>query len=414
MSETTPAASFGRVEDDGTVYVITADGERKVGQVPDVTPDEAMAFFVRRYEGMAAEVELLTARVRTAALSPEEARKSLKTLRTTISGANAVGDLESLLAKLDELTPVLDEASEAKKVERAAVAEATKSEKERMVAEAEVLANSNDWKEGVNRFRTLLDEWKGLPRIDRATDDDLWHRFSAARTTYTRRRKAQFTEWAEQHSAAQELKEKIIAEAAELSTSTEWGATAGAFRDLMDRWKAAGSAGRELDEKLWKKFRGLQDTFWAARTEQSNARDTEYQANLEAKEALLAEAEATILPVTDINAARAALRSFLSRYNEHGNVPRAAMAGLDARIRALDSAVKGAEEANWKRTDPEARKRAQDTVEMFTAQIVKLSAQVEAAEARGDKKQAAKLTESIETYQQWCEQAAKTLAEYEG
>ncbi|MDR0837167.1 MAG: DUF349 domain-containing protein [Propionibacteriaceae bacterium] len=413
MSETTPAASFGRVEEDGTVYVITADGERKVGQVPDVTPAEALTFFERRFEGLAAEVELLIARVHNKALSPEEARKSMKTLRASIPDANAVGDLQGLLTKLDALAPELDNASEARKAERAAAAEATKEAKEGMVAEAEKLAESNDWKEGVNRFRALLDEWKALPRIDRATDDDLWHRFSAARTTYTRRRKAQFTQWAEEHAVAQGIKEQIIAEAAELSTSTEWGATAAAFRELMDKWKAAGSAGRELDEKLWKKFRGLQDTFWAARTENSAARDTEFQANLEAKEALLAEAEATMLPVTDVNAARSALRSFLSRYNEYGNVPRAAMAGLDARIRALDAAVKGAEEANWKRTDPEAKKRAQDTVEMFTAQIAKLTTQIEAAEGRGDKKQVAKLQESIVTYTEWRDQAAKTLADYE-
>jgi hypothetical protein len=351
--------------------------------------------------------------VHNKALSPEEARKSMKTLRASIPDANAVGDLQGLLTKLDALAPELDNASEARKAERAAAAEAAKEAKEGMVAEAEKLAESNDWKEGVNRFRSLLDEWKALPRIDRATDDDLWHRFSAARTTYTRRRKAQFTQWAEEHAVAQEAKEKIIAEAAELSTSTEWGATAAAFRELMDKWKAAGSAGREMDEKLWKKFRGLQDTFWAARTESSTARDTEFQANLEAKEALLTEAEAAMLPVTDVNAARSALRSFLSRYNEFGNVPRSAMAGLDARIRALDAAVKGAEEANWKRTDPEAKKRAQDTVEMFTAQIAKLTTQIEAAEGRGDKKQVTKLQESIATYTEWRDQAAKTLADYE-
>ena len=38
---------WGRVDDDGTVYVRTADGERSVGQMPDATPEEALSFFVR-------------------------------------------------------------------------------------------------------------------------------------------------------------------------------------------------------------------------------------------------------------------------------------------------------------------------------------------------------------------------------
>lgn len=412
MNSTASPADFGRVDPDGTVYVRTAAGERSVGQIPDVDAAEALAFYVRRYEALDVEVGLLETRIKSGALSPEEARNSVKAVRTSVSGANAVGDLDSLLARLEALTPILNEQTEARRAERAKAQEAARAEKERMVAEAETLAEGTDWRGGVNRFRALLDEWKALPRLDRATDDALWHRFSAARTTYTRRRKAQFAEQAARREDARKIKEGIIAEARELATSTEWGPTTGAFRDLMTRWKAAGPAPREVDDALWAEFRGIQDGFFNARQTVLSEQDSEFRANQEAKEALLAEAEATILPITDLAESKAAFRTFLDKFNAIGKVPREQIRSLDARVKALESAVRKAEEEEWRRTDPEARARAQETVAMLAAEIDKLSEKITKAESRGDDAAAAKARDSIATYQAWLDQARETLADF--
>ncbi|WP_203566406.1 DUF349 domain-containing protein [Aestuariimicrobium ganziense] len=412
MSESSGPEQFGRVEADGTVYVITAEGERQVGQVPDVSPEEAMGFFVRRYQALDTEVNLLVRRVQSGAVSPDDARKVVNALQKTITEANAVGDLQALLTKLDSLTPTRPAAAEARKAARAEAAAKVRADKEAMVAEAEQLATGNDWRGGVNRFRDLLEQWKALPRIDRATDDALWHRFSSARTTYTRRRKAQFTAQNEARSAARQTKEQIIEEARELATVTDWGAGAAGFRDLMTRWKAAGSAQRRTDDQLWATFRGLQDTFFEARNAAMNEQDAEFKGNQVAKEALLDEAEKSILPVTDHAAARTAFRDFLSKYHELGKVPRDAIRPLDDRVRKIEQAVKQAEQDEWKRTDPEARQRASDTVEMFTAQIGKLETQREAAEAKGDTKKAKELAGNIATYRTWLDQAQATLDEF--
>lgn len=412
MSQTTGPNSHGRVAEDGTVYVLTSDGERAVGQIPDVPADEALAFYVRRFEALEVEVHLLDQRIRNGSLSPEEARQSIGIVRKSVTGANAVGDLDALSAKLDALSPLLTQQSEARKAERAKQHEATREAKEAMVAEAETLAEGNDWRAGVNRFRDLLEAWKALPRIDRATDDALWHRFSTARTTYTRRRKTQFAEQAAKRDGSKALKEQIIAEARELATSTDWGVTAGGFRDLMTRWKAAGSAPRAVDEALWTEFRAIQDEFFNARTSALSEQDAEFKGNLDAKEALLAEAEASILPVTDLAAARSAFRSFLEKYNALGKVPRDSIRGLDSRVRAIEAAVKSAEEDEWRRTDPEARQRAEETVGMLSAEINKLTEKIAKAEARGDKAAAKKAQDSIDTYTVWLDQAKATLEDF--
>jgi len=409
----TNPADYGRVDPDGTVYVRTAEGERPVGQVPDSAPEEALAFFVRRFQSLEGEVTLLQSRIAAGSVGPDDARKRIASLRATILGANAVGDLAGLSARLDEIEPKLAELADARRAERAQAADHARTEKERMVAEAEKLAAGNDWRGGVNRFRALLDEWKALPRIDRATDDALWHRFSTARTTYTRRRKAQFAAQTERFSAAKAAKEAIIERARGLADSTDWGATSAAFRDLMAEWKAAGSASRSDDDTLWGVFRGLQDQFFNARNAALNEQDSEFRGNQQAKEQLLDQAEAEILPVTDVKAARAAFRDFLTRYNDLGRVPREAIRPLDGRVRALESAVREAEEAEWRRTDPEARQRAQDTVAMFETQIAKLQAQADTAEAAGKARDAARAKESIATYSQLLEQARTTLADFE-
>jgi len=409
MSETPRPSSFGRVAEDGTVYVLVNGAERAVGQVPDATPEQALAFFERRGQSLEVEVDLLQQRIRNGALSPEEARKSLQNLRTSILEANAVGDLEGLAARLDPLAEVIDAQAETRREEKAKALAEARTRKEEMVSQAEVLAEGSDWGLGVQKYRELLDEWKTLPRLDRAADDDLWHRFSTARTTYTRRRKTHFAELNTQQEQSRELKEAIIAEAESLAASSDWGATAGAFRGLMTRWKAAGGAGRHVDDALWAKFRAIQDGFFTRRTEVFSAQDEEFQANLTAKTELLDKAEAEILPVSDVPKARAAYREFIAAFNALGRVPTEHVKSIDSRVRALEAAIDEADKREWARTDPGTRSRAMETVNLFSTQIAKLQDQLAKAEAKADKSQIAKTTASITTYQIWLDQAQQTL-----
>ncbi len=412
MSEAAGPADFGRVDSDGTVYVRTPDGERAVGQVPDASPEEALSFFVRRFEALELEVSLLERRITSGALGPDDAMSSVTKVRESVVDAHAVGDLIGLAARLDALGPVIANQRAARKAERAKQSEETKARKEQFVAEAEKLAQSNDWRGGVNRFRSLLDEWKALPRLDRTTDDELWHRFSSARTTYTRRRKAHFAQQSEQREAAQKIKEKLVAEAEAIADTTDWGAGAAAYRDLMTRWKAAGAAPRDIDEALWQRFRAAQDTFFGARQALQAEQDTEFKANQEAKEALLVEGEAKILPVRDLPAARAAYRELLERWAAIGKVPRDAIRPLDNRLRAIETAIRDAEEDQWRRSNPEARARAEETAAKLQAQIDTLEAKAAKAEARGDAKAAREATAGAATYREWLAQAQRAVDDF--
>jgi len=402
---------WGRVDDDGTVYVRTADGERSVGQYPEGTPEEALHFFTERYDALAFEVELLEQRIKSGVLSPEEAVESVSTVRAQVTDAHAVGDLASLLTRLDALTPVIEGQREARKVEKAQRSAASRAEKEKIVAEAEKLAEGTDWRNGANRLRELLDQWKALPRIDRASDDALWRRFSTARTSYTRRRKAHFAEQHEKRDAARVVKERLAAEAETLADSTDWGPTAGRYRDLMQQWKAAGPAPRDVDEALWRRFRGAQDAFFGARDAATKEQDQEFAANAEVKEKLLLEAEA-LLPVTDVEAAKRAFRDIAERWDAAGKVPRDRMKELEGRIRKVEQAIRGVEDEQWRRSDPEKSARADDMVSKLEAAIADVEADLAKARAAGNEKKVRELEENLASRQSFLEMAKKASADF--
>lgn len=404
---------WGRVGDDGTVYVRTAEGERSVGQYPAGSPEEALAFFTERYAALAFEVELLEKRVASGVMTPEEAAASVRTVQEQVANANAVGDLAALTQRLDALGPVLEEQREARKAERAKRSAEAREGKERIVAEAEQLAVGNDWRHGANRMRELLDEWKALPRIDRAADDALWRRFSTARTSYTRRRKAHFAEQHEIRDAARAIKERLATEAEQLATSTDWGATAGRYRDLMRQWKAAGPAPRDVDEALWRRFRGAQDTFFGARDAAAAEQDAEFAANAEVKEALLVEAEA-LLPVTDLEAAKRAFRDIAERWDAAGKVPRDRIKELEARIRRVENELRGLEDEQWRRSDPEKSARADDMVSKLEAAIAQVEADLEKARAAGNEKKVKELEENLASRQMFLETAKRASADFAG
>lgn len=404
---------WGRVDETGTVYVRTADGEKEVGSWQAGSPAEALAYFERKYEGLVVEIGLLEKRVRTTDLAPKDALAAIEHLRTTVTEAHAVGDLAALAARLDALVELVEARREERKAARARQTEEARTAKEQLVAEAEQLAESEQWRTAGERLRALVDTWKGLPRLDRKSDDELWHRFSHARSVFSKRRKAHFASLDAQREQARRTKEKLVGEAQALSGSTDWGPTAARYRELMAEWKAAGRAQREAEDDLWNRFRGAQDVFFAARAEVFAERDGEQRDNLAAKEQLVVEAE-KLLPVTDLKSARAAFRAINERWESIGHVPRDARPRIESRMHAVERALADSEEAEWRRTNPEVRARAQGLTGQLQAAVDKLHGQIEAARAAGNTAKADKLAAELAGRQALLDQALKGLQEFGG
>jgi hypothetical protein len=403
---------WGRVDDDGTVYVKTAEGERVVGSWQAGAPEEALGYFRRKYESLVTEIQLLEQRVRTTDLPPGQAQQGIQRLREAVTGAHAVGDLDALIRRLDGLADLVGRRREELKAAREHARGEAREIKERIVAEAErIAAEETHWKNGGERLRQLVEEWKVAERIDRPTETALWKRLSAARNAFTKRRKAYFATLEDQREQARADKERLVAEAEAMAGSTDWGDTAAAYRDLMHRWKEAGRASREAEEDLWTRFKGAQDTFFSARSAAFAERDVELREHAEAKEELLHEAE-RLLPIRDVRQTRQLLRSVQERWEAIGPVPRDSRDRLEGRLRKIEEAVRNAEEKEWRRTNPEARARASGTVAQLRSSIEQLERRLEKARTAGRDKDAKDAEEALTARRAWLEEAERTLAEF--
>ena len=405
---------WGRVDADGTVYVRTAEGERVVGSWQAGSPDEALAFFRRKFESLDTEITLLEQRVTTTDLSPAQARGAIERLQVSVSEAHAVGDLESLAARLEALTGKVDQRQEEVRAHRDQARVEARSIKEGIVAEAEqIAAEATHWKNSSERLRQLLEEWKAAPRADRSVETALWKRLSAARNAFNKRRKAYFAELTEERDAAKVRKEELCNEAEALADSTDWSATAAAFRELMRSWKGAGRAARADEDELWGRFKTAQDSFFRARSEVYSAKDAALREHAAVKTELLEEA-GKLVPVTDVRAARSTLRGIQERWEQAGPVPREAHERLESGLRRIEDAVRKAEDAQWRRSNPEALARARGTIEQIRAAIAGLEDQLAKAEAAGNERAAREAQEALEARRSWLTEAERTLAELSG
>jgi hypothetical protein len=412
---------FGRVAEDGTVYVRTGDGERAVGSYPGATPEDALAYFARKYDDIGAQISLFAQRLNNTDLSPRDIDSGLKRLREATAEPNAVGDLAALVARVDALDARAAEKRAEAQVVRAAARADQLATRAALVEEAEKIAGTpperTQWRTDGQRMKELFDAWKAQqkdgPRLDRGPEEELWHRFSHARTTFDRHRRQHFAQLESTQGEVKLAKQALVKEAEALSTSKDWGPTSAAYKRLMDRWRQAGRASRKDDDALWTRFRAAQDAFFTARNAVQSAEEEEFRANLAVKETLLTEAEA-LLPVKDLAAAKEALRGIQERWESAGKVPRADMDRIEKRIRKVEQVIRDAEDERWKRTNPEGRARAQSAVDQLEEALAAQRAKLEKAQAKGDAKAVADAEASIEARTLWLEQAQRALDEFSG
>ncbi|MCZ0726849.1 DUF349 domain-containing protein [Mycolicibacterium iranicum] len=392
---------FGRVDPDGTVWLVTASGERSIGSWQAGDAEAAYAHFGRRFDDLQTEVVLLETRLAAGTGDARKIKSAASTLAETLPEAHVLGDVDSLAARLAAIVEHADAATQEEKAKREELRAAQTARKEALAAEAEDLAaNATQWKAAGDRMRAILDEWKTITGLDRKVDDALWKRYSAARETFNRRRGSHFAELDRERAGAKQAKEALCQRAESLCDSTDWGPTSGTFRELLAEWKAAGRASKDVDDALWQRFKAAQDKFFSARNAATAERDAEFRSNLDAKEALLAEAER--IDASDLDAARAALRVIGDKWDAIGKVPRERSAELERRMRAIEKKIRDAPTGG---VDPEAQARA----DQFRERAEQFERQAEKAAAAGKTKDAEKARASAEQWRQWADAAADSL-----
>ena len=398
------AVSFGRVDADLNVFVTDNGVERRVGQMPGASADEALAFYVRKFEDLAANVRLLEQRV-AAKADPASLLKTVEKLNADLSEPSAVGDLAALRTRVAAIEPKLAEIREAKREANKEAAAAALVEREAIVAKAEALSADTSkviWKSASVEMTALFDQWQSLQktgaRAPKAEADALWKRFSAARTKFDSAKRAFFSAQDSAVKAAKSKKLEIVAAAEALAAAGSDSTIE--YRKLVDTWKAAGRTNGKGDDALWDRFKAAGDAIFAnrsAKTEEISAGQTQA---LEAKLALLEEAK-KIDPEKDLNEAKRLLLDVQKRWEKAGRVSRDALRDTDDKLKAIERKVREAEQEHWRKSDPATKARTNDVVSKIEDSIAKLQTELAAATASKDAKKIADAKSAIEAREAW-------------
>ena len=405
------AARWGRVEGDGHVFLTIDGDEHPVGQYPDVSDDEALGYFARKFDDMVAQIVLLEQRVSSKAPTTDM-QKTVTHLREQLAERNMVGDLRAAEARLDTLSTQITELEKAEKAEHDAVRAAELAAREAIVAEAEEISGQDpaqiQWKTSSARMNELFESWKAAQksgvRLGRSNEDALWKRFRAARTVFDRHRRAYFSQLDSNNSAAKSAKEELIAEAEALSSSTDWGFAAGEYRRLMDDWKAITARqpqGRRRTVGPVPCRTGclLQQPRQAANDEI----DQEYGANLTVKEALWSR-PAPCCPSRTWTPPRRRSSPSATAGRKPARFPARTWDGsrpASARWRTPSAKPR---KRSGSRTNPETKARTNSALSQLEAAIAGLKEDLAKAEKAGDQRKIKAAQEALEARQAWLDQ----------
>lgn len=367
QSETT----FGRVDADGTVWVKDGDW-RSVGQVVDVSADEALAFYVTRFTELASQVTLLEQRSKAGA-SARDLLAAVEKLVVSLTEAHAVGDLNALRLRVGvvaESIAGLKEKQDAENKEASAQSlERRKAIVERVEAIASQIEGSIHWRNAQKEIGELFESWKEeqkLPhRVPKKAADELWNRFKTARQTFDRAQRAFFQSKQSADKEAKSIKTELCEKAEALAPQGADGI--GAYRSLLEAWKKAPRAARALDNQLWDRFKAAGDALYSAGT-------AEWSANGAAKAALLSEYQ-HLLTEKSADAAKRGFRELRTKWDLIGNVAKPDERRMNDGIRAIERHVRALETEHLDRTNPAKVALREGFAAQVEAAIAELEAQ---------------------------------------
>lgn len=401
MSEKTTA----RVDEAGHVYVVDASGERLIGQYADVSPEEALAFFERKFNDTNSALVLLEQRAKRGAPATELAESAGK-LKEQIDARNGIGNYEALAERLTKLVDSLGELTAAEKEKNAAALEEAKAARLRIVEAIEKLAATDpakiQWKKTTAQVEELFNQWqssqKSGPRLPKADSNELWKRFRDARQKLDQHRRAFFAELDSKNKGAKSAKEELITKAEALASQGASGVAA--YRALLDQWKLAPRAGKKIDDALWVRFKAAGDALYAAKKSEDEAEDASYAGNLEVKLAILADAE-LLLDATDRVDARAKLNALQKKWDAAGKVPRAQLKPTEERMRKVEQAVRQLEDNHWNASNPEKQARSEGLAGQIEEKIEKLQSELSAAQQSKNTELVKEIESAIATQKEW-------------
>lgn len=132
--------------------------------------------------------------------------------------------------------------------------------KQELVARAEALQESTDWRKASDEFIAMQKEWKSIGAIPKKYSDDLWKRFTAACDTFFDRKKKEGSGVRNAEVANLRAKREIIGRLSALTAeATDKDAAIAELRKLQENWKEIGHVPFREKDKLYEAYRSAVD-----------------------------------------------------------------------------------------------------------------------------------------------------------
>ena len=401
------SSEFGRVDEANNVYLIDGGQERIVGQYPNVPAEDALSYFTRKFDDLAAQVRTLEQRLAAGITDAKSLKTTREHLKAELVEPKAVGNVQNLRDRVEAVTGLIDATSARANEERAAANQLAMAAKEEIAARAEsIVANLGgiNWKKSAVEMTELFERWQKLqkegPKVPKAKTDPIWKRFSQARAKFEAGRRAFFSNLDGSFKEAKAEKTSLVDSAKALVTKGA-GAT-DQYKKLQNQWKLAGKAGK-AEESLWKEFRAAGDAIFAAKKAEDAEIEISHKANLEKKIALNLEIEA--LNLDDIESAKKALANIQARWEKIGHIPRDQVRKIEDPIRKIEKKIADAAADAWRRSDPAAKARSNSLVSQLEEAIAGLEKDLE--QAKPEKK--IEIEEQITARKAWLLAASQAV-----
>lgn len=374
---------FGRVDETNTVFVKDGDTERQVGQYPNVSQDEALAYFAKKFDDLEAQVRILEQRVAAGITDSKSLKSGHDALVRELLEPNVVGNIQGLRNRVTRLAEGIAASAAKAQEERTESITKALADKEQIAVKAESLIQNMggiNWKKAAAEMNDLFESWQRLqkegPKIPKSQTDPIWKRFSQSRAKFEAGRRSYFADLDGKFKEAKKAKTQL-AEAAE-ALSVKGSDAAAEYRRLQDQWKGAGKAGK-VEDALWTRFRAAGDAIFAAKKEQETELRVTQGENLKLKLELLTRAEA--IEVSDLAKAKAEMSQIQTQWLKIGHIPKDDIRKLEDRMKKVEKSLTDAQAEDWRRSDPAAKARSNSLVEQLETAIEGLEKELAQAPA---------------------------------
>ena len=241
--------------------------------------------------------------------------------------------------------------------------------KEALITRAEALMAVPGINKALDELKKLHDEWKHIGPVPGEQREPLWQRFLAASEAVHLRRKEFVDVRSAQETENLQVKQALLERVlpfAEFTTErvNEWRSRTDELQEIKKEWEAAGPVPRAQADHLNKQYWNAYKTFFNRKNEFFKSLDSEKNTNLQAKYALIEQAEAA-QQNPHFDEARTTIIRVQKEWKDIGRVPEKQADKIWKRFRAACDGV-------FERPKQETRQREERQTAASTEQVTRL------------------------------------------